>query len=170
MEENSVGQNILDQVEISSINSNTGFAGEIFLDAPNSIEITDSQLLANGNFGVIFIGDLITPSQVTISGQRTTNTDNSSGFNYTTNLTTTNLDLDNGLAGAIEIYARDEINISGSRLDSTTDIANLDSNESVANNNLSTINLTASQGSIFLADSEISATNNNDRGNAVAFL
>ena len=112
-------------IKNSKIQSDGENAGSVFVDASDTISISDSNVTTNGNSGMILIGNSITTSQVTISGQRTTNTDNSSGFNYTTNITTTNLDRDNGLAGDIQIYARDEINISGSRLDSTTDIANL---------------------------------------------
>ena len=74
----SQGSIFLENSIISATNSNTGFAGEIILDARDTIRISDSNVEADGNLGGIFIGNLITPSQVTITNSSSLSTTNSS--------------------------------------------------------------------------------------------
>ena len=187
---------------ISAANSSIeGLAGDIILNASNEINISDSNIgsrntllsnlipnsanLGNGNNSRIFIGshpseEVTPPSKVNIQGTRSPEPENvqdpRSDSVFTTNISTTNFGRDNGEAGRIEIYASEEINISGSRLDSNTEIATLDrgntetnepeTNENdETNNNFSTIKLQVieenSEGTITLNQAEINNTNSN---------
>ncbi len=162
--------------QILSSAAGTGTAGEIRINASNEVLITESNIKTEGNDGQIFIGnpnaeEPVIPSKVTIKGTRSPepdnipdNTDDPRSDNiFSTTLSTINRgkDSESGLAGRIEIYARDEINISGSRLDSNTDITD---NPDI-DNNFSTVILKVpqenSEGKIVLNQAEINNTNDN---------
>ncbi|MEW6496140.1 MAG: filamentous hemagglutinin N-terminal domain-containing protein, partial [Cyanobacteriota bacterium] len=109
--EATTGSVFLDNSTVSAQSSGPAFAGDIFIDARDRIEITNnSKIAANGNFGRIFIGqstpepeqDPTLPQTVVISGSNLT----------TTNSAATGVDSNQGiLSGDITIRAIDEISM-----------------------------------------------------------
>lgn len=162
---------------IISSSEGLGFAGDIIINAGEDVSIFDSNIETNGNFGRIFIGSVpedrsdegITvevPSKVSIQGTRNEGADVNdprTEDTFTTNISTTNFGRPNGEAGRIEIQARDEINISGSRFDSNTQITNLSRPDSSENNNFSTTIIKVlgdnPEDNIFINEAEILNTN-----------
>jgi len=153
------GSIILNDALLNSKNAGTGFAGDINLNAPDEISIKDSLILAEGNFGRIFIGDAITPSQVKLEGTRT---ENNSEFSFSNRLSTTNSNADD-LAGSITINARDSIDVIGSEIESRTQTTRTTDINDQDGLNFSTINLKVAEdnstGTITINQSRISTTN-----------
>ena len=175
MLERKEGQNNPNSIISSS--EGLGFAGDIIINAGEDVTIFDSNIETNGNFGRIFIGSVpedrsdegITvevPSKVSIQGTRNEGADVNdprTEDTFTTNISTTNFGRPNGEAGRIEIQARDEINISGSRFDSNTQITNLSRPNSSENNNFGTTIIKVlgdnPEDKIFINEAEILNTN-----------
>jgi filamentous hemagglutinin family protein len=117
---NPLGNISIERSRINTSNSSTGFAGFISLNALNEISIKDSLFFAEGNFGLITIGNLVEPSQVTLEGERKeTETEDGTNFAFSNTLSTASFNLED-LAGRIRINARDRINIIGTNIESST--------------------------------------------------
>jgi filamentous hemagglutinin family protein len=157
--ENSQGSINIERSEIDSTNFSTGFAGFVTLDASNEISIKDSQIFAEGNFGVIAIGDSLQPSQVTLEGERT---ETENGFEFS-NLLSTISSNPNDLAGKIRINARDRINVIGSRIQSSTETTRTTDINDEDGLNFGVIRLLVDEenllGSIAVERSQIDSTN-----------
>jgi filamentous hemagglutinin family protein len=157
--ENSQGSINIERSEIDSTNFSTGFAGFVTLDASNEISIKDSQIFAEGNFGVIAIGDSLQPSQVTLEGERT---ETENGFEFS-NLLSTISSNPNDLAGKIRINARDLINVIGSRIQSSTETTRTTDINDEDGLNFGVIRLLVDEenllGSIAVERSQIDSTN-----------
>ena len=182
---------IINSVISAANTSDEGFAGDIILNANNEINILNSSIgsrntafsdlnpdslnRGNGNKGRIFIGshpnkevEVTPPSKVIIRGKRDPEPeddgDTRSKFVFSTDLSTTNFKRPNGEAGRIEIKASEEIDISGSRVDSNTTIAKGDDNNN-PNNSFGEVILKVPQGNpkgtIILNQAEINNTNSN---------
>jgi filamentous hemagglutinin family protein len=121
--ENLQGNINVERSRINASNSSTGFAGIIGLDAANEISIKDSEVVADGNYGLIAIGALVEPSQVILEGEGTEIEDGN--FVFSNILSTTSLNPDD-LLGSIRINARDRINITGSDIQSSAATTKLD--------------------------------------------
>jgi filamentous hemagglutinin family protein len=152
----------LDNAVIQNTNAGTGLAGTIKLNAPNEISIKNSTVAAGGDFGLIFIGDSVLPSQITLEGERTETED---GFGFSNLVSTENSNPDDS-AGSIFIDARDRINVIGTNIEGSTQTTRLDrdpDDQDQLNNNFSEISLNIdgenSQGSINIERSQIDSTN-----------
>ncbi|MGL5832596.1 MAG: filamentous hemagglutinin N-terminal domain-containing protein [Waterburya sp.] len=160
--ENPLGKITIEQSRINTSNSSTGYAGDVKLNAPNEISIKNSGIFAQGNFGRIFIGDSIQPSQVTLEGQRTT-TEDGSNFQFSNFLSTDSFNT-NDITGDITINARDSIKVIGSDIQSQTETTRLNFDpENQDGRNFSTIALNVSEanpiGKITIEQSRINTSN-----------
>ncbi len=154
------GSIFLNNAGIKSTTVGTGFAGDIKLNAPNEISIKNSEILAEGNFGGIFIGNSIQPSQVTLEGQRTGDSDDPI---FSNSLSTTSSNPDD-FTGSIIINARDNINIIGTDIQSSTQTTILGrDSENSDGLNFSTIKLKVAEenpiGTININQSRINTSN-----------
>ncbi|GAB4207470.1 MAG: hypothetical protein Fur006_65420 [Coleofasciculaceae cyanobacterium] len=106
--ESANGSVFLIQTTVQVDNNGSANAGDIFIDAGNRIEIENSTITGNGNFGRIFVGtnsdrpgvDLTLPKTIVIA---------------TSTLKTTNNRNNGSVAGDIYIDASDRIQITNSR-------------------------------------------------------
>lgn len=113
-------------VTLSTINTGTGLAGDIIIDAAQNVDITNSTLLSDGLFGRILIGDNSAIDRVTIS--------NNSNLNAVSDTA--------GTPSVIQINA-DTIAVANSRFNTTaTQQANAGTIELTANNDLSVLGST----------------------------
>ncbi|AFZ37927.1 filamentous hemagglutinin family outer membrane protein [Stanieria cyanosphaera PCC 7437] len=149
----------IDNSSITTENTGTGYSGDIKLNAPNEISIKNSRISAEGNFGRIFIGDSITPSQVKLEGTRTGTEDNPE---FSNRLSTTNSNADD-LAGSITINARNNINVIGSEIESRTETTKTTDINDQDGFNFSKITFKVAEdnliGTITINQSQISTTN-----------
>jgi filamentous hemagglutinin family protein len=137
----------LNQSTASTTNFGTGLAGDIFIDAQERVEITNSSsIFSRGSFGRILIGvnaeselnNLQTtplPATIRISNS-TLNSENSGDTNQ----------------GRVSLFARNQVEITNSQLTSRSDNSDTD--------NFSRIEIVAREGSIALDDNSLISTTN----------
>ena len=106
------GSVFLDESEVLAKSQGSAFAGDIYIDARDRINITNnSKISADGYFGLILVGTQLTPQTVVISDSQLTTTNSAAiGVNA-------NQDIP---SGDITIRAIDEISILNSNLEAQT--------------------------------------------------
>jgi filamentous hemagglutinin family protein len=117
--ESTNGSVFLNEATLTVDNDGSAEAGDIFIDASDRIEIENSTITANGDFGLIFVGNNSDRPGVDLTLPKTVVIANST-------LKTTNNRNDSSVAGDIFIDASDYIQITNSRKfdrDSSTDDA-----------------------------------------------
>lgn len=102
------GSVFLADTTIKAENTGGGYAGQITIDARDRVDIQNSNLSANGNYGLLFVGDQFLPTTIVVDGR--------------SKLTTTNFNIQGTQrSGDIALWATDSISIlNGAEIDNTT--------------------------------------------------
>lgn len=131
---------------VSSTNFGSGFAGDIFIDAPQVIDLVNSRLFSRGEFGRILIG---VSSSEELANRQTT------PLPTTIAITNSVLNSENGRTnrGRVGVYAADQLFVNGSELISKSD--NTDTDPGV----FSVVELFARSGNASLRNSNLSTSN-----------
>lgn len=147
---NSTGGSVLfANSRASATNIDTGSAGDIFIDAADQIDISNSRIASQGNYGRILLG---VSNESELFNWKTTSLPASIRINNSLLSTENNGDVN---LGRISVLARDQINISGgSELTSRSN-----NNENADPDEFSFVEVYARNGSISIDKSTISATN-----------
>jgi filamentous hemagglutinin family protein len=163
----------INQSEINTTNTGTELAGDIIFNARDQVAINESEIFSDGRFGRILIGqsaasgETNSPEIVRVDNS-TLNTRNEGAPEKAGNINISgrsiflanNASLDSrntggGLAGDIRLNGNEMINIEESTVNSTSNGNRNDSDDSQFN----TLSFKASEGSIFINQSEINTTN-----------
>lgn len=133
----------------SATNIDTGSAGDIFIDAAEQIDIFNSRIASQGNYGRILLG---VSNENELFNWKTTSLPASIRINNSLLSTENNGNVN---LGRISVFARDQIDVSaGSELTSRSN-----NNENADSNEFSFVEVYARNGSISIDKSTISATN-----------
>lgn len=134
-----------DFTKISTTNSNSGFAGDIIVNARDEISILNSGITSEGNYGRILIGSSNLNDDT--SSAAIVRIENFSSLSTTNNLST-------GRAGEIRIRGRNRVSIAGG-----SELLSQNNNDNTAESQFGFIDIAAIQGSVWLNNSRISTSN-----------